>query len=101
MARDRRRADHHARAVDILCREPHSLGDAQTGRIESDATRTVPTNESTNMLKPDQWEAVLSRGTDRVYRGTERVSSTNALLNLLEGWPRSSHPAEGGETLNP
>jgi len=53
------------------------------------------------MLKPDQWEAVLSRGTDRVYRGTERVSSTNALLNLLEGWPRSSHPAEGGETLNP
>jgi hypothetical protein len=35
------------------------------------------------MLEADQWDAVLSRITGPVYRGTERVSS-NALLNLLE-----------------
>jgi hypothetical protein len=35
------------------------------------------------MLEPDQWDAVLSRITGTVYRGTERISS-NALLNLLE-----------------
>jgi hypothetical protein len=34
------------------------------------------------MLEPDQWEAVLSRITGTVYRGTERISS-NALLNAL------------------
>jgi hypothetical protein len=38
------------------------------------------------MLKPDQWDAVLSRITGTIYRGTERVSS-NALLNLLEVGP--------------
>jgi len=35
------------------------------------------------MLEPDQWDAVLSRISGTVYRGTERISS-NALLNLLE-----------------
>jgi hypothetical protein len=38
------------------------------------------------MLEPDQWDAVLSRITGTVYRGTERISS-NALLNLLEVGP--------------
>jgi hypothetical protein len=38
------------------------------------------------MLEPDQWDAVLSRITGTVYRGTERISS-NALLNLLEVSP--------------
>ena len=38
------------------------------------------------MLEPDQWDAVLSRITGAVYRGTERISS-NALLNLLEVGP--------------
>jgi hypothetical protein len=38
------------------------------------------------MLEPDQWDAVLSRITGTVYRGTERVSS-NALLNALEVGP--------------
>jgi hypothetical protein len=38
------------------------------------------------MLEPDQWNAVLSRVTGMVYRGTERISS-NALLNLLEVGP--------------
>jgi ABC transporter substrate binding protein len=51
-----------------------------------DKNQSVPTNESTNMLEPDQWDAVLSRITGTVYRGTERVSS-NALLNLLEVGP--------------
>jgi len=35
------------------------------------------------MAEPDQWDAVLSRITGTVCRGTERISS-NALLNLLE-----------------
>jgi hypothetical protein len=35
------------------------------------------------MLEPDQWDAVLSRITGKVYRGTERISS-NVLLNALE-----------------
>jgi hypothetical protein len=35
------------------------------------------------MLEPVQWDAVLSRITGTVYRGTERISS-NALLNALE-----------------
>jgi len=35
------------------------------------------------MLEPDQWDAVLSRVTGTIYRGTERISS-NALLNALE-----------------
>jgi hypothetical protein len=48
-----------------------------------DENQSVPTNESTNMLEPDQWDAVLSRITGTIYRGTERVSS-NALLNALE-----------------
>jgi hypothetical protein len=47
-----------------------------------DENQSVPTNESTNMLEPVQWDAVLSRITGTVYRGTERISS-NALLNLL------------------
>jgi hypothetical protein len=51
-----------------------------------DENQSVPTNESTNMLEPDQWDAVLSRITGTVYRGTERISS-NALLNLLEVGP--------------
>jgi hypothetical protein len=38
--------------------------------------------EATNMLEPDQWDAVLSRVTGTIYRETERISS-NALLNLL------------------
>jgi hypothetical protein len=38
------------------------------------------------MLEPDQWDAVSSRITGTIYRGTERVSS-NALLNLLEVGP--------------
>jgi hypothetical protein len=38
------------------------------------------------MLESDQWDAVLSRITGTVYRGTERISS-NALLNLLEVGP--------------
>ena len=42
--------------------------------------------ESTNMLEPDQWDAVLSRISRTIYRGTERISS-NALLNLLEVGP--------------
>jgi Ku70/Ku80 beta-barrel domain len=33
-------ADHHARAVNILWREPHSLGDAQTGRIDRHERRS-------------------------------------------------------------
>jgi hypothetical protein len=45
-----------------------------------------PTNESTNMLEPDQWDVVLSRVSGTIYRGTERISS-NALLNLLEVGP--------------
>jgi hypothetical protein len=49
---------------------------------ESDATRTVPTKEPTNMLEPDQWEDVLSKVTGTVYRGTERVTSS-ALFNAL------------------
>jgi hypothetical protein len=51
-----------------------------------DENQSVPTNESTNMLEPDQWEDVLSKITGTVYRGTERISS-NALLNLLEVGP--------------
>jgi hypothetical protein len=47
-----------------------------------DENQFVPTNESTNMLEPDQWVTVLGRITGTVYRGTERISS-NALLNLL------------------
>jgi hypothetical protein len=38
------------------------------------------------MLEPDQWDAVLSRVTGTIYRGTERISS-NALLNALEVGP--------------
>ena len=38
------------------------------------------------MLEPDQWDAVLSRITGTIYRGTERISS-NALLNVLEVGP--------------
>ena len=38
------------------------------------------------MLEPDQWDAVLSRVSGTVYRGTERISS-NALLNLSEVGP--------------
>jgi len=45
-----------------------------------DENQCVPTNEPTNMLEPDQWDAVLSRITGTIYRGTERISS-NALLN--------------------
>jgi hypothetical protein len=45
-----------------------------------------PTREPTNMLEPDQWDAVLSRITGTIYRGTERISS-NALLNALEVGP--------------
>src|SRR5262245_20762350 len=39
--------------------------------------------KSTIMLEADQWDAVLSRITGTVNRGTERISS-NALLNLVE-----------------
>jgi hypothetical protein len=53
---------------------------------EIDENQSVPTNESTNMLEPDQWDAVLSRITGTIYRGTERISS-NTLLNLLEVGP--------------
>ena len=42
--------------------------------------------ESTNMLEPDQRDAVLSRVSGTIYRGTERISS-NALLNLVEVGP--------------
>jgi len=38
------------------------------------------------MLEPDQWDAVLSRISRTIYRGTERISS-NALLNLFEVGP--------------
>ena len=38
------------------------------------------------LLEPDQWDAVLSRITGTVYRGTERISSAT-LLNLLEVGP--------------
>ncbi len=38
------------------------------------------------MLEPDPWDAVLSRITGTVYRGTERISSAT-LLNLLEVGP--------------
>jgi ABC-type uncharacterized transport system substrate-binding protein len=41
------------------------------------------------MLEPDQWDAVLSRVTGTIYRGTERISS-NALLNALEVGPDPS-----------
>jgi hypothetical protein len=51
-----------------------------------DENQSVPTNESTNMLEPDQWDDVLSRVMGTVYRGTERVSS-NALLSALEVGP--------------
>jgi hypothetical protein len=51
-----------------------------------DENHFVPTNESTNMLEPDQWDPVLGSVTGTVYRGTERISS-NALLNLLEVGP--------------
>jgi hypothetical protein len=51
-----------------------------------DENQSVPTNESTNMLEPDQWDAVLSRIAGTLYRGTERISS-NALLNALEVGP--------------
>jgi hypothetical protein len=44
--------------------------------------QSVPTNESTNMLEPDRWDAVLSRITAAIYRGIERISS-NRLLDLL------------------
>jgi hypothetical protein len=51
-----------------------------------DENQSVPTKEPTNMLEPDQWNAVLSRITGTVYRGTERISSA-ALLDLLEVGP--------------
>jgi hypothetical protein len=51
-----------------------------------DENQSVPTNESTNMLEPDQWDAVLSRVSSTIYRGTERISS-NRLLDLLEVGP--------------
>ena len=38
------------------------------------------------MLEPDQWDAVLSRITSTLVRGTERISSA-ALLDLLEVGP--------------
>ncbi|HYV70775.1 MAG TPA: hypothetical protein VE970_11785, partial [Pseudolabrys sp.] len=44
--------------------------------------QSVPTNESTNMLEPDQWDSVLGRITGTIYRGTERIS-TAAILNAL------------------
>jgi hypothetical protein len=43
------------------------------------------------MLEPDQWDAVLSRVSGTIYRGTERISS-NALLNLLEVGPDPATP---------
>jgi hypothetical protein len=38
------------------------------------------------MIEPDQWDAVLSRITGTVYRGTERVSTAHC-LDLLEVGP--------------
>jgi hypothetical protein len=37
-------------------------------------------------VKRDQWDAVFSRITGTIYRGTERISS-NALLNVLDVGP--------------
>jgi hypothetical protein len=51
-----------------------------------DENQSVSTNESTNMLELDQWDAVLSRVSGTFYRGTERISS-NALLNALQVGP--------------
>jgi hypothetical protein len=51
-----------------------------------DENQSVPINESTNMLEPDQWDTVLLRISGTIYRGTERISA-NALLNLLEVEP--------------
>ena len=54
-----------------------------------DENQSVPTNESTNMLEPDQWDEVLSRITGTLVRGTERVS-TAYCLDLLEVGPDPS-----------
>src|SRR5262249_31358047 len=53
---------------------------------ESDATRRYPQRSPKNMLEPDQWDAVLSRVTGTLYRGTERVSTAHC-LDLLEVGP--------------
>src|ERR1700745_328958 len=63
-----------------------------------DENQSVPTNESTNMLEPDQWDDVLSRVMGTVYRGTERVSS-NALLSALEVGPDPVTRQKGAKRL--
>jgi hypothetical protein len=51
-----------------------------------DENQSIPTNESTNMLELDQWDAVLSRVTGTIYRSTERVSTAHC-FDLLELGP--------------
>src|SRR5262245_42212813 len=53
-----------------------------------DENQSVPTNEPTNMIETDQWDAVLSLITGTLVRGTERISS-NALLSALDVGPDS------------
>jgi hypothetical protein len=55
--------------------------------------------EATNMLEPDQWDAVLSRVTGTIYRETERISS-NALLNLLVVGPDPSTRQKVGKRFS-
>jgi hypothetical protein len=51
---------------------------------ESDATRTVPTKEPTNMLEPDQWDPALS-SVDLIEQIDENQSvPTNESTNMLE-----------------
>jgi len=52
------------------------------------------------MLEPDQWDAVLSRVTGTIYRGTERVSS-NALLTALDVGPDPITRQKAGKRLCP
>ena len=49
-----------------------------------DKNHSVPTNESTNMIEPDQWDGVLGSVTGTIYRGTERVSSSR--LSAPRSW---------------
>ena len=51
-----------------------------------DKNHSVPTNESTNMIEPDQWDGVLGSVTGTIYRGTERVSSSR--LSAPRSWMR-------------
>src|SRR5262249_10893108 len=43
--------------------------------LSARATVGVIVRQMRNMLKPDQWDSVLSRARGTIYRGIERISS--------------------------